>query len=41
MQVFDWDKDEAHRFLGEAWIPLEDLAYAEVRPTPYTGVPGS
>jgi len=29
IQVFDWDKDEAHRFLGEAWIPLEDLAYAE------------
>lgn len=29
MQVFDWDKDEAHRFLGELRIPLEELAYAE------------
>lgn len=27
--MFDWDKDENHRFLGEVRIPLEDLAYAE------------
>jgi WD40 repeat protein len=29
VQIFDWDKDEAHRFLGEAWVPLEELVYAE------------
>jgi Ca2+-dependent lipid-binding protein len=29
VQVWDWDKDENHRFLGEVRIPLDELAFAE------------
>jgi hypothetical protein len=29
IQVFDWDKDEAHRFLGSLKVSLEELVYAE------------
>jgi hypothetical protein len=29
VQVFDWDKDEAHRFLGSLKVSLEELVCAE------------
>jgi hypothetical protein len=28
-QVFDWDKDEAHRFLGSLKVSMEELVFAE------------
>ena len=27
--MFDWDKDEAHRFLGSLKVSLEELVFAE------------
>ena len=29
IEVYDWDKDEQHRFLGSLHVPLEELLYAD------------
>ena len=29
IEIYDWDKDEQHRFLGSIGVPLEELVYAD------------
>ena len=29
VEIYDWDKDEQHRFLGNVFVPLEELVYAD------------
>jgi len=29
IEIYDWDKDEQHRFLGSVGVPLEELVYAD------------
>jgi len=29
IEIYDWDKDEQHRFLGSIGVPIEELVYAD------------